>query len=205
MLENVSCITVANGYAILDEMTSATAPVNPEDIVSKVCVGVQQGTQVTYGRRFSISKSGKRKEFITCVNQESSINQVFCAALNMKQGSSGVKTSKHPQAKVIAGCILRAAYEGSYLAAISTKSPRLFLTMLGGGAFGNPTDVIFNEIVKAHKKYAMSSSSSHGVLREVVLVLYKCPMELHSFTDTLRESRIPFECRVYRDGIQQSH
>lgn len=198
MLENVPGITVANGYAVLDEMTSAALPLDTSGIVDKICVGVQEGAQVTYGRRVSLDG----KEMITLVNPDVRINQVFCAALNMRQGDAGVKTSKHPRAKEVAECVLRAAYEGSYLAAIGTGSPRLFLTMLGGGAFGNPADVIFNEIVKAHVKYAMNGGSA-GNLREVVLVLYKRPNELRSFVEVLRKNRIPLECRVYRNGIKQ--
>ena len=203
MLENVPGITVANGYAVLDEMTSTAMPPDASGIVDKICVGVQEGAQVTYGKLFPLDCYEGPKMMVTLVEQDIRINQVFCAALNMKQGAAGAKTGKHPRAKAVAECVLRAAYEGSYLAAIGLGSPRLFLTMLGGGAFGNSPDVIFNEIVKAHVKYAMDCGSSSGNLREVVLVLYKCSAELQGFVDVLREHRIPFECRVYKNGVAQ--
>lgn len=202
MLENVPCITVANGYAALDEMASPTIPLNTSELIGKICVGVQTGAQVTFGRRFRVVDSGSDDcdEVVECVSQDIRVNQVFCAALNMKQGPAGVKTSKHPQARAVAECILQAAYEGSYLAAIDSRSPKLFLTMLGGGAFGNPFSVIFREIVKAHLKYGIDDRPN-GALREVVLVLYKRPDELQSFVDILNQNNIPFECRVYNNGV----
>ena len=196
MLGDVSCITVANGYAMLDEMTSATLPANPYDIVNKICVGVQKGAQVTFGKCITRSDG---KTMLQCVPQDIRINQVFCAALNMAQGEAGARTSNHPQAKVVERCVLRAAYEGSYLAAITAGSPRLFLTMIGGGAFGNLQSTILGEIIRAHKKYGMSSE-----LREVVLVMYKVPENIDDICEEMRENGIPLECVIYTNGIPVS-
>jgi hypothetical protein len=71
--------------------------------------------------------------------------------------------------------LLRAAYEGAYLAAILRRRQKLYLTLVGGGCFGNPIDVIVPEIVRAHELYSRHPAS---VLKECVICLYSRNDEL---------------------------
>jgi len=65
--------------------------------------------------------------------------------------------------------LLRAAYEGAYLAAIKRGRHVLLLTLIGGASFRNPMDVIVEELANAHQKWSVHPASQ---LREVRLVLY---------------------------------
>ncbi len=48
--------------------------------------------------------------------------------------------------------LLNMAYYGTYLCAVYRRSPRLVLTLVGGGAFNNPKNVIAKAIALAHKQ-----------------------------------------------------
>lgn len=63
--------------------------------------------------------------------------------------------------------LLRAAYESAYLCAILGHNHVLYLTMIGGGVFGNPEKIILEEMIRAHRLYAHKS-----VLEKVVLCIY---------------------------------
>jgi hypothetical protein len=45
--------------------------------------------------------------------------------------------------------LLRAAYLGTLLAAVTLNRPRVVLTLIGGGVFGNPADLIWESILWA--------------------------------------------------------
>jgi hypothetical protein len=64
---------------------------------------------------------------------------------------------------------LRACYEGAYLAAIWRGRKKLLLTLVGGGSFGNPPEMILEEMAAAHVRWAGHPKS---VLEEVILCLY---------------------------------
>jgi hypothetical protein len=48
---------------------------------------------------------------------------------------------------------LRAAYQGTYMAAVLTRAPRVVLTLIGGASFCNPLGQIAQAIAEAHKVY----------------------------------------------------
>lgn len=97
-------------------------------------IGIQWNTQVTLGG------SGH------------TVSQAYCSALP-------VAYSQHPPGlwTGFARLVLEASYEATICAAIlnSTRggSNRLFLTLLGGGAFGNETDWVVGGIRRALKLY----------------------------------------------------
>jgi len=111
-----------------------------EHPILKVEVGVHNNVQVTSGM-----KSGGDVDL--CLEPEQRITQVFTAAMNMggapRRGDGWVDT----YCADVAQWILRASYQGTILAAIeNARSPeteglpgrnKLFLTMMGGGVFGN--------------------------------------------------------------------
>merc|ERR1712203_878800 len=66
--------------------------------------------------------------------------------------------------------LLRAAYEGAYLAAIARGRKVLLLTPIGGACFRNPMDIILSELKRAHGKYASHPASQ---LEEVQLCIYE--------------------------------
>lgn len=109
-------------------------------------IGIQWNTQVTLN------------------NAKHMVSQAYCSALP-------VSYSHHPSSlwKEFAKLILEASYEATICAAIlnSTKNGnnKLFLTLLGGGAFGNETAWIVNGIQRALNIY------KHADL-EVAIVSY---------------------------------
>jgi len=50
--------------------------------------------------------------------------------------------------------LLTKAYEGTYMCGIYKKSKRIVLTLIGGGCFNNPLDLIIQIIATMHKKYS---------------------------------------------------
>lgn len=89
---------------------------------------------------------------VTLNNAKHMVSQAYCSALP-------VSYSHHPSSlwKEFAKLILEASYEATICAAIlnSTKNGnnKLFLTLLGGGAFGNETAWIVNGIQRALSIY----------------------------------------------------
>lgn len=124
-----------NGYAlptrssleeIVEKMQSMTPP-ELDELRSRLRVGVQSGSQVTLD------------------GCEHKVTQVYCSALP-------VAYSRIPASlwAPFAQLVLDAAYEATFCAAVlgaeTTGNRKLYLTLLGGGAFGNETDWILAAI-----------------------------------------------------------
>lgn len=123
-------------------------------------------------------------------SQRQMIDQVFCAALNISQGQSGYNNRGYDRTGELRSFLLDVAYSGTYLAAIRNRRKKVFLTLIGGGAFGNDKEKIFEAIVKAHKKYTSLKSNS---IEEVVLVLFSEWDYCASFKETLQNENIKSE------------
>lgn len=65
--------------------------------------------------------------------------------------------------------LLRAAYESVYLSAIVRKRKVVYLTLVGGGVFHNPINMICQEIIRAHNKWANHPGSC---IEKVYLCMY---------------------------------
>jgi len=129
-----------NGYALatksgLEQVSRKLDSATEEDLDSLRC-SIRIGVQSDAG--------------VTIRNASHSVSQAFCSALP-------VAYSKHAASlwKRFAVLILEAAYEATFHAAVinasRTGNNRLFLTMLGGGAFGNRTDWIVGAIMRSLK------------------------------------------------------
>jgi hypothetical protein len=116
-----------------------------EEQFQSVRIGLHQDTPVYFGRR--------EGSYMEVSDPVPSIDQVFVAALNRK---APLPHSQHLQSKT--QFLLRAAYEGTYLAAISRKTEHLILTLVGGGVFGNPIEDIAKAIAQAHQNWSQYSS-----------------------------------------------
>ncbi|MFK7786729.1 MAG: hypothetical protein AB8B56_16540 [Crocinitomicaceae bacterium] len=101
-----------------------------DTIKSKLKVGIQWDTQVTLN------------------NSENLVSQVYCSALP-------VAYSKFPQEdwEDFARLILEGTYEATLYAALlnyeKTGNPTVYLTLVGGGAFGNDRTWIFESMKRA--------------------------------------------------------
>jgi hypothetical protein len=101
----------------------------------KLRIGVQWDSEVT------ISRNGNL------------ITQVYCSALPVAYS--------HVEKELwsdFAKMILEATYEATFYVALKnyerTKNNKVFLTLIGGGAFGNEKEWIFNAIVGSVKKFS---------------------------------------------------
>ena len=89
------------------------------------------------------------------------VSQAFCSALSCGY-ASGSLASWQPMATLV----LDAAYEATLLAAIATSTKRVWLTLLGAGAFGNDITWIENAITRA-----VARASGHDL--EVIVAHYR--------------------------------
>ena len=135
--------TTKNGYVFfteeglqhVTECIKALSNLEREDLKSQLKVGVHWNTQVTL------------------VQNPHMVTQVFCSALPLGY-TSNISTSKF---ETVAKLILEATYEATFLAGIKnfadSGDPQLYLTLVGGGVFGNPKEWIWEAIEKAIVKY----------------------------------------------------
>ena len=94
-------------------------------------VGVQRDTEVT------ISPS---RHLVT---------QVYASAFPIAYDAMPI-----PHWDPLAVLVLEAAYEATLRVAAASRNRRVFLTLLGGGAFGNPVDWIYEALIAACQKVA---------------------------------------------------
>jgi hypothetical protein len=157
--------SMRNGYAlatdeglrgVADQL--ATADETHRDMLrSLLRIGIQWQTQVTLG------------------DAQHTVTQAYCSALP-------VSYSPLPPDlwSGFAALVLEAAYEATLCAAVEnclqTGNHRVFLTLLGGGAFGNRTEWIIAAIERALRLYAsfnlhvsiVSYSSSHPGVQSLI-------------------------------------
>lgn len=131
-----------NGYLLIDEenlemvnrIISDASEKEYEELQNLVRIGSQQNTQVTLN------------------NSTHTVNQIFCSALPVSYND--IDEEKW---EVFAKFILEAMYEATILQSMEnylmTNSNKIFLTLLGGGAFGNNVNWIVDSISKVLTKY----------------------------------------------------
>jgi hypothetical protein len=131
-----------NGYALpsIEGLSLATKLIQSKSsdeydtLKSKLKVGIQWNTQVTLNGAQNI------------------VSQVYCSALPVAY--SGISPQNW---EIFARLILEATYEATLCAALvnyeSTGNRNVYLTLVGGGAFGNPSQWIFDSMNQAINKF----------------------------------------------------
>ena len=98
------------------------------------------------------------------------IDQIYGAAVNIKQREEGqqnkIVADKLPQLLYYP---LYCSYCATYLTAIKNNRENIVLTLLGGGVFGNPLNIIMDAIINVHKNL-----SRYGNIKNVYLALFRC-------------------------------
>jgi hypothetical protein len=137
-----------NGYTFINNTTYKPTP-----------IGLHSDAAIIFGR--------EKSDLSILLDQPYPlVDQVFSASLNFND--YGKRTNKNNLIK-ICRTLLRSAYESIYLAAIQRKRKILYLTLIGGGVFSNPIQIILEEIVRSHKLYTNHPKSC---LKKVVLCVY---------------------------------
>jgi hypothetical protein len=128
---------MSNGYALasLKGLEQITQNINNrtkqeyEELKANLRIGIQWDTEVTLG------ESGNK------------VTQVYCSALPVAY--SNIQSAYW---ETFARLILEATYESTFHAALlnydKTGNDKVFLTLVGGGAFGNRTEWILDAIMK---------------------------------------------------------
>lgn len=154
-----------NGYALathdgLIEISRKLKTASEEelDALRKLLrIGIQWNTQVTIH------------------SSKHTVTQVYCSALPVSYSHHRTELWEH-----FARLVLEASYEATLCAAIlnsiNTGNNRIYLTLLGGGVFGNETDWILNGLKRALKLYEhwnldvaiVSYGSSRSYVKQLV-------------------------------------
>ena len=197
MLSDVSgYYNVINGYVVNSvngsDQTQPLMDTSEEyvnSIAGKVKLCVHENADVTFGARYY---DDDENDYMAVLKEPHRINQVFTAAMNLRQGPNGKANQMLQDSPAKSRVLLRASYVGSYLAAVNTGCESLYLTLIGGGAFGNDLNIIFDEIIYAHKKIGLDERN--GVLKKVYLWTFKKTRELEMFVGKLKDAGIKYTC-----------
>jgi hypothetical protein len=124
-----------NGYALatltgLDEIAGRIEAGEADRLRDLIRVGVQGDTDVTLP------------------GADHRVSQIYCSAMPVAYSAHGADAWE-PFARLA----LEAAYEATMLAALKAPGP-LYLTLLGGGVFGNRMDWILDAIARALQLFA---------------------------------------------------
>lgn len=133
-MSNGYALANLNGLKTISKKLKSFTEKEYEHLKGKLRIGLQSDTEVT---------TGKNKNIVT---------QAYCSALPVAY--SDVPSEYWED---FARLILDATYESTFYAALAnfekTKNSTVFLTLVGGGAFGNKTEWIFDAIRKSVNKF----------------------------------------------------
>lgn len=148
---------ITNGYVNYRDYTEALeVPLTKKDY-EEIRIGYHRDIQVLYG--FTTHNSQYDVD-----DKNQMINQVFTAAIDF--GNLNAKFKNNPAVIERAKALLDAAYEGTLLAAATNKKKKVFLTLIGGGVFGNDISWIADAIRKQK-----NIIKDYGL--DVTLIVYK--------------------------------
>jgi hypothetical protein len=126
---------VRNGYLMADEIDDPGAFLAAlEARFDAIRVGVHDGVEVALGYDWAGAVPAPAPR----------IGQVFTSTL-----AGGGYGSVAGVLEDVCRQLLRAAYLGTLLAALALGRPRVVLTLIGGGVFGNPIEIIWEAILWA--------------------------------------------------------
>eukprot|EP01124_Arcella_intermedia_P024565 TRINITY_DN4165_c0_g2_i4.p1 TRINITY_DN4165_c0_g2~~TRINITY_DN4165_c0_g2_i4.p1 ORF type:complete len:819 (+),score=199.11 TRINITY_DN4165_c0_g2_i4:42-2498(+) len=187
--------TIKNGYVVLNDnskdLPDEKAPGKPWDTLLKSFL-------VAYHRSVQVTSTTRENGYYNkIVNENQLIDQVFSAALNINQGTSGEDNKKTKNIESKCKFLLKCAYESAYVSAIYHERKKLYLTLVGAGVFGNNLDWIYESILQAHLKWARHPNCT---LKTVYIVQYSDLQHSDSFLQQLRNT-IPYTFIQYNDGV----
>jgi len=155
---------------------------------------------VCYHENVQVTSGHRTPQSIELIMPPKYIDQVFCAAINIHQGESGRFNKTIPKIEKSCDFILNCAYKSTYLSAIARKKKHLFLTLIGGGAFGNNRKQIYNALLNAHLKYAQNTENT---LEKVTLLLFRITELENGFLDDLEKHQVPHSLIVYNKSKEE--
>ena len=134
VMENGYCFPTPKGLAEIEQRLANSSETQLDEIREELMVGVQADTEITIG------------------DSPHRVTQVFCSALPVAYSSIATN-----QWDYFPRLILDATYEMTFYTALQnldkTGCPVLYLTLVGGGVFGNKMDWILNAIGRSLKLF----------------------------------------------------
>lgn len=134
-MQNGYCFPAPSGLAHIEKQLSESDEQTLDKIRAKLKVGVQSNTQVTLG------------------DSPHTVTQVFCSALPVAYSDIPSTDWDH-----FPRIVLDAAYEATFHVALqnlaSTGCNKLYLTLVGGGVFGNELNWIMSSIARSVDLFA---------------------------------------------------
>lgn len=157
-MRNGYCLPAKEGLDAINQELAAMSPDQRDVLKSNLQIGLQWNSEVTLPL------------------SQHTVSQAYCSALPVAYSS--IAPAKW---EAFARLVLEGAYEATLLAAclnfVRTGSPKLYLTLLGGGAFGNSTHWILESMEKALHKV-------ENVPLQVRIVSYgKSQAEVHALAN----------------------
>lgn len=143
-MQNGYAFASSAGLSIIAEHLSNLDTTSIDSLRSKLRVGIMWNTEVTVG------KSANNSNPTSNMGSQSAslVSQIYCSAVPVSY-SPEPASAWEPLARLI----LEATYEATLRAAVLNKARNgsniLFLTMIGGGAFGNQPEWIIDAIRRA--------------------------------------------------------
>jgi len=153
--------TVENGYIVGNDKSKSLID-NNDNLLQKVKVMYNKNATVYFDIRKIDLSDKETGGTISLLSKPIQVHQVFTAAMNIGQGKSGYlnRTQDNKENLVVKlQFLLEAAYTSTYLAAHKCGARFLWLTLVGGGVFGNFIDLIVEAINKVHSKYGHGLSA----------------------------------------------
>ncbi len=146
-MQNGYCLPTSDGLETVNRVMGRLDSSSLEELRGALRIGNQATAEVTVG------------------DSNHTVTQVFCSALPVAYSS--LPTERWT---TFATLVLDAAYEATFYSALSnfdlTGCNRLYLTLLGGGAFGNNSNWILSAIERAARLFSKSGLDvavvSHG-------------------------------------------
>ena len=132
-MQNGYALCTAEGLDVISRRLTALDEDGLDALRGALRIGLHRDVEVTMGRGGG------------------PVSQAFCSALPVAYSQLPA-----PAWAPFAQLVLEASYEATFLAALQVGAPRVFLTLLGGGAFGNRTAWIHQAIARALRRMAQT-------------------------------------------------
>ncbi len=199
------CQTETRQLEILQNMNDIYHVVNGYPCIVNGC---REPTEIDKEKYISIIHSNVevsyifQRRYFECIEESrrNHIDQVFAAAVNIRQGENGYNNERAMRGKPNIGKLpLECGYEACYLTAIKNKRSTIVLTLLGGGVFGTPHQLIFESIINVHKQYGMQNN---GTLQGVVMPFYQIGTsdDVIALASLLEKHQIPYHITHYQNN-----
>eukprot|EP01127_Copromyxa_protea_P019807 TRINITY_DN6506_c0_g1_i1.p1 TRINITY_DN6506_c0_g1~~TRINITY_DN6506_c0_g1_i1.p1 ORF type:complete len:458 (-),score=100.41 TRINITY_DN6506_c0_g1_i1:182-1555(-) len=187
----------SNGYVVY----TGDEPKFSKNVKGKKWKKMQANYYVAYHKEQEVVLGHRKAEsYEVQPESEQLVDQVCCAAVNMLQGTNGINNRKLDAKQYKMRFILQAAYDSTYLSAVYHERQTLFLTFVGGGAFGNDIDLIWNQILKSHQKWARHTKSK---ISKVVIIMFSPRPNVNNWVQQMTEQNIPYNYIGYREGKKE--